>query len=94
VFRWFRAPRLRITFEHTQPWCRTEAHGELWVRVAVANVGRSPAHGWVGRITPPRRPQRNSRAVQILRLGHPAALPGQLLAPQGGGKAVSAVCGC
>jgi hypothetical protein len=51
VFRWFRAPRLRITFEHTQPWCRTEAHGELWVRVAVANVGRSLAHGCVGRIT-------------------------------------------
>lgn len=51
VFRSFRAPRLRITFEHTQPWCRTEAHGDLWVRVAVENVGRSPAHGCVGRVT-------------------------------------------
>lgn len=51
VFSSFRAPRLRITFEHTQPWCRTEAHGGLWVRVAVENVGRSPAHGCVGRIT-------------------------------------------
>jgi hypothetical protein len=27
VFSSFRAPRLRITFEHTQPWCRTEANG-------------------------------------------------------------------
>lgn len=51
VFSSFRAPRLRITFEHTQPWCRTEAHGDLWVRVGVENVGRSPAHGCVGRIT-------------------------------------------
>jgi hypothetical protein len=51
LFSSFRAPRLRITFEHTQPWCRTEAHGDLWVRVAVVNVGRSPAHGCVGRIT-------------------------------------------
>ena len=51
VFSSFRAPRLRITFEHTQPWCRTEAHGDLWVRVAVENAGRSPAHGCVGRIT-------------------------------------------
>jgi hypothetical protein len=51
VFRRFRAPRLRITFEHTQPWCRTEAHGKLWVRVAVANVGSRPARGCVGQIT-------------------------------------------
>ena len=51
VFSSFRAPRLRITFEHTQPWCRAEGDGELWVRVAVANVGRSPAHGCAGRIT-------------------------------------------
>jgi uncharacterized membrane protein len=51
VFSSFRASRLRFTFEHTQPWCRTEPDGELWVRVAVENVGRRPAHGCVGRIT-------------------------------------------
>jgi hypothetical protein len=51
VFSSFRAPRLRITFEHTQPWCRTEADGELWVRVAVENVGRRPVRDCVGRIT-------------------------------------------
>ena len=50
VFSSFRASRLRITFEHTQPWCRTEADGELWVRVAVENVGRRPVHDCVGRI--------------------------------------------
>jgi hypothetical protein len=51
VFSSFRASRLRITFGHTQPWCRTKADGELWVRVAVENVGRRPAHDCVGRVT-------------------------------------------
>jgi hypothetical protein len=51
VFSSFRASRLRITFEHAQPWCRTEPDGELWVRVAVENVGRRPVRDCVGRIT-------------------------------------------
>jgi hypothetical protein len=51
VFSSFRASQLRITSEHAQPWCRTEADGELWVRVAVENVGRRPVRDCVGRIT-------------------------------------------
>jgi hypothetical protein len=52
-FDWFRAPRIRITFGDTAPWCRTgERDGGrvLWVRVGVENVGRRPAHGCVGRL--------------------------------------------
>jgi hypothetical protein len=49
-----RAPRLRITFEPTEPWCRTAtlADGQdvYWVRVGVQNVGREPARGCVGRL--------------------------------------------
>jgi Glycosyl hydrolase family 3 N terminal domain len=50
VFDSLRAPRLRTTFDRAEPWCRTGAHGELWVRVAGENAGRAPAHGCVGRI--------------------------------------------
>jgi hypothetical protein len=49
VFDSLRGPRLRITFQRAEPWCRTGAQGELWVRVAVENAGRAPAHGCVGR---------------------------------------------
>lgn len=51
----YRAPRLRLTFEQTEPWCRGGVHpvdGEvLWVRVGVENVGQQPARGCVGRLT-------------------------------------------
>lgn len=53
-FGGFRAPRLRMTFEETEPWCRAgERDGRrvLWVRVGVESVGRRPAHGCVGRLT-------------------------------------------
>jgi hypothetical protein len=54
VFDSFRAPRVRITFQNTEPWCRsTELTGGeevLWVRVGVENVGRQPARGCVGRL--------------------------------------------
>src|SRR4029450_12231583 len=49
-----RAPRLQLTFEHTEPWCRFVDHPDeghvLWVRVAVENIGRGPARGCVGRL--------------------------------------------
>jgi hypothetical protein len=48
-----RTPRLRITFENREPWCRTAQLDEegpaFWVRVGVENVGRRPARGCVGR---------------------------------------------
>ena len=53
-FDGFRAPRLRMTFEETEPWCRAgERDGRrvLWVRVGVETIGRRPAHGCVGRVT-------------------------------------------
>lgn len=49
-----RGPRIRLTFEATEPWCRrgeTEREGKaLWVRVGVENRGRGPAMGCVGRL--------------------------------------------
>jgi hypothetical protein len=49
-----RGPRIRITFEATEPWCRhgaTTAEGRaLWVRIGVENVGGSAARGCVGRL--------------------------------------------
>ena len=53
-FAGYRAPRIRITFADAEPWCRTgePAAGRqvLWARVGVENVGRSTAHGCVGRL--------------------------------------------
>jgi hypothetical protein len=49
-----RAPRLRLTFEPTEPWCRTAGLADgrevYWVRVGVENAGREPARGCVGRL--------------------------------------------
>jgi hypothetical protein len=53
-FDGFRGPRLRLTFEATEPWCRqgkTEGDGTaLWVRVGVENLGAGPARGCLGRL--------------------------------------------
>ena len=50
----FRRPRIHITFEPAQPWCRygtTEHDGKaLWVRIGVENRGVAPARGCVGRL--------------------------------------------
>ena len=50
----FKRPRIRITFEQVEPWCRhgtTEQEGDvLWVRVGVENRGKAPARGCVGRL--------------------------------------------
>jgi hypothetical protein len=55
LFDRFRGPRLVVTFEQAEPWCRAVAvppdRAAFWVRVGVANVGRSPARGCVGRLT-------------------------------------------
>jgi hypothetical protein len=54
VFESLRAPRLRITFEASEPWCRTARLGDegvaYWVRLGVENVGRRPARGCVARL--------------------------------------------
>ena len=53
-FDLLRGPRLRLTFESSEPWCRRgqTRHGEpaLWVRVGVENVGAGPARGCLGRL--------------------------------------------
>jgi hypothetical protein len=53
-FDHLRRPRVNVTFEPTEPWCR---HGEgedggsgLWIRVGVENRGRGAARGCVGRL--------------------------------------------
>jgi hypothetical protein len=50
----FRGPRIHVTFEPSEPWCR---YGPLkadwksvWIRVGVENRGASPACGCVGRL--------------------------------------------
>ena len=50
----FRGPRIRLTFEATEPWCRRATTNEegtaLWVRVGVENHGSGPARGCLGRL--------------------------------------------
>ena len=53
-FDYLRGPRIRITFEPTEPWCRRGeredgSHG-LWVRVGVENGGHGGARGCIGRL--------------------------------------------
>ena len=50
----FRGPRIHITFEPSEPWCR---YGPLrgdwksvWIRVGVENRDAAPARGCVGRL--------------------------------------------
>jgi hypothetical protein len=54
LLRRFRGPRLRLTFEAIEPWCRQgKAEGDgtaLWVRVGVENQGAGPARGCLGRL--------------------------------------------
>ncbi|HEU5215798.1 MAG TPA: hypothetical protein VFU30_09680 [Gaiellaceae bacterium] len=53
-FDYLRGPRIRITFEPTEPWCRQgdreDGSRGLWVRVGVENRGRGAARGCVGRL--------------------------------------------
>src|SRR5262245_44975789 len=54
-FDHLRGPRIHVTFEPTEPWCR---HGEsedgskgLWIRVGVENRGGGAARGCLGLLT-------------------------------------------
>lgn len=50
VFERFQRPRLQVSFEEREPWCRAGPEG-LWVRIGVENRGKRPARGCVGRMT-------------------------------------------
>lgn len=54
VFDSLRGPRIRLTFEPTEPWCRNGRTGRegaaLWVRIGVENVGPGPARGCLARL--------------------------------------------
>src|SRR5262245_42271632 len=46
-------PRIELTFEPRQPWCRngrSGPRGGYWVRIGVENARSEPAHGCVGRL--------------------------------------------
>lgn len=49
-----RGPRLRLSFQPDEPWCRrgisSDGSQVLWVRIGVENVGARPARGCVGRL--------------------------------------------
>jgi hypothetical protein len=53
-FDYLRGPRIRITFEPMEPWCRRgdreDGSSGLWVRVGVENRGHGSARGCVGRL--------------------------------------------
>jgi hypothetical protein len=76
----YRAPRLAITFEQAEPWCRVAVHpldGDvLWVRVGIENVGHQPARGCVARlmaITTDGVPRADVDPVQLRWGGRPPA---------------------
>ena len=54
VFDSLKAPKIRLTFQQKEPWCRTTklavGSDAFWVRVGVENVGRKPARGCIGRV--------------------------------------------
>jgi hypothetical protein len=53
-FEHLRGPRIHVTFEPTEPWCRhgesEDGRGGLWIRVGVENRGGGAARGCVGRL--------------------------------------------
>jgi hypothetical protein len=53
-FDWLRGPRVQVTFESTEPWCRRgdgeDGSNGLWVRIGVENQGGGSARGCVGRL--------------------------------------------
>ena len=53
-FEYLRGPRVRVTFEATEPWCRRgsgeDGQSGLWVRIGVENRGGGSARGCVGRL--------------------------------------------
>ncbi len=78
LFDSLRGPRLRLTFEPTEPWVRygeTSPEGAaLWVRIGVENVGKNPARGCLGRlikVTTNGEPRRDVDPVQLRWAGMP-----------------------
>src|SRR5215831_10472981 len=77
-FEYVRGPRIRVTFEPTEPWCR---HGEsedssngLWIRVGVENRGGGAARGCLGRlltVSTDGRPRPDVDPVQLRWAGVP-----------------------
>lgn len=53
-FEALRGPRLRLSFQPSEPWCRRGTSHDglkvMWVRIGVENVGPRPARGCVGRL--------------------------------------------
>lgn len=75
----FRGPRIHITFEPSEPWCR---YGPLkgdwksvWIRVGVENRGAAPARGCVGRLIAVTTDGELRRDVDPATLGGPPARP-------------------
>ena len=72
-----RGPRIRVTFDATEPWCRqgkTEEGDALWVRIGVENVGHGPARGCLGRligVTTNGEPRRDVDPLQLRWAGVP-----------------------
>ena len=77
LFDYLRRPRVHITFESTEPWCRSAAGedgGGLWVRIGVENSGGGTARGCVGRlltVSTDGRPRRDVDPVQLRWAGVP-----------------------
>ena len=53
-FDYLRGPRIHVTFEPTEPWCRRgeseDSSKGLWVRIGVENRGGAAARGCLGRL--------------------------------------------
>jgi len=77
-FEHLRGPRVQVTFEATEPWCRRgdaeDGQSGLWVRVGVENRGGSSARGCVGRliaVSTDGRPRSDVDPVQLRWAGLP-----------------------
>jgi hypothetical protein len=77
-FAYLRGPRIHVTFEPSEPWCRGgdgEDGGKgLWIRIGVENRGSGGAHGCVGRlltVSTDGRPRHDVDPVQLRWAGMP-----------------------
>jgi len=77
-FDHLRGPRVHLTFEPTEPWCRSgegeDGRGGLWIRLGVENRGGGSARACVGRlltVSTDGRPRRDVDPVQLRWAGVP-----------------------
>jgi hypothetical protein len=77
-FEYVRGPRLTLTFEQAEPWCRRgeseDGNKGLWIRVGVENRGGGAARGCVGRllaVSTDGRPRSDVDPVQLRWAGQP-----------------------